>query len=75
MSSNELKLELIHWLTNLQDRSLLQTLRSIKDSSADYDWANDLSSQQKKSIQKGIEDIANGRTMSSEDFWKKYAQK
>lgn len=75
MANSELKLELINWLTNLKDSNILRALVSIKESSINYDWADDLTAQQKKSIQKGIEDIANGRTMTSEDFWKKYAQK
>ena len=35
------------------------------------DWWDELSEQQKNHIQEGLEDARNGRTMSSEEFWKR----
>jgi predicted transcriptional regulator len=35
------------------------------------DWWDELSEQQKAHIQEGLEDTRSGRTMSSEEFWKR----
>jgi hypothetical protein len=35
------------------------------------DWWNELSDIQRAHILEGLDDAKNGRTMSSEDFWKR----
>ncbi|HVW13626.1 MAG TPA: hypothetical protein VHB54_07395 [Mucilaginibacter sp.] len=38
------------------------------------DWWDELSDSQKLHISEGLDDAANGRIMSSEDFWKRLKQ-
>ncbi len=67
------KLELIEWLINLNDNSLIDYLKSIKESkSTDTDWWDNLSSEQKDSIERGIQDINEGRVHTHESVMKKY---
>ena len=67
------KLELIEWLIRLNDNSLIDYLNSLKDSEkSSTDWWEDLSSEQKKSINRGIKDIDGGRIHSHESVMKKY---
>ena len=67
------KLELIEWLIRLNDNSLLDYLNSLKDSEkSTTDWWEELSSEQKNSINRGIKDIDEGRIHSHESVMKKY---
>ena len=69
------KLELIEWLIKLKDQSLLDYLSTIKNSvKNESDWWEELSEDQKKSIQKGIKDIEEGRFHTHESVMKKYEQ-
>jgi CTP:phosphocholine cytidylyltransferase-like protein len=67
------KLELIEWLIKLNDNSIIDYLNSIKDSEkSTKDWWEDLSSEQIKSINRGIKDIDEGRIHSHVSVMKKY---
>ena len=72
MTSQELKHELINWLTQLKDKKLLMSIASIKDSVESGDWYSDLSPKQKKSLERGIRDHKKGNTLTSEQFWHRY---
>ena len=72
MSTLELKLQLINWLTDLKDKKLLNSLASIKESEQSNDWYLQLSAKQKKSLEKGIEEHKKGRTLTSKQFWQRY---
>ena len=72
MTSQQLKHELISWLTQLKDKKLLNSIASIKDSIESGDWFSGLSSQQKKSLERGIRDHKKGNTMTSDQFWQRY---
>ena len=72
MSKEALKLELIKWLSELDDSETIEYLRIVKESCTTDDWWNDLTEEQKQSIDRGIEDIENGRVTSHEDVVKKY---
>ena len=65
------KLNLIEWINQLSDVDVLSYLVELSKSKTKNNWWNELTEDQKKSIEKGIEDADNGRIMSSEDFWKK----
>jgi len=75
MSTQALKLELINWLTNLKDKSLLESIASIKDSTVSGDWYDELSPAQKKSLEQGIKDHKKGKTLSSKEFWARHEKK
>jgi len=73
MGHETIKLELIDWLTNLEDDETIEYLKIVKDSrSVDDDWWNDLSDSQKQGIERGLEDIDNGRTTPHEDIKERY---
>lgn len=73
MGHEAIKLELIEWLTKLTDDETISYLKAVKDSrSIDHDWWNDLTQDQKASIERGIRDIENGNIVSHEDVKKKY---
>jgi predicted transcriptional regulator len=72
MEHNTIKLELIEWLAGLNDSETIDLLKSIKDSFGNGDWWDDLSEDQRKSIEKGISEIESGRYASHEDVKIKY---
>jgi len=73
MASDALKLELIEWLTKLDDDETIEYLKIVKDSkSGNRDWWDDLSDSQKAGIERGLKDIDQGRTLSYEDVKNKY---
>ncbi|NJX15959.1 hypothetical protein [Tamlana crocina] len=49
------KIELIQWLTTLEDSSIIQKLLDLRKRES-KDWWNEISESEKKSIKKGIED-------------------
>ena len=73
MGHEALKLELIEWLTKLEDKDTIDYLKIVKDSSTSgKDWWHDLNEQQKYSIQQGLKNIEDGRLTTHEDIKKKY---
>ncbi len=73
MGHEAIKLELIEWLTKLDDNETLEYLKVVKDSiSNNSDWWDDLPEALKQGIERGLKDIENGRTTSHEDVMKKY---
>ncbi len=53
------KIELIQWLTTLDDESLVQKLIEIRNS-VTSDWWSTISNDEKKSIIEGVLDADNG---------------
>jgi len=73
MGHDAIKLELIEWLTKLEDSETLEYLKIVKDSrQVDYDWWNDLTEKQKNGIKKGLKDIDEGRVTPHEEVVNKY---
>jgi hypothetical protein len=72
MNTSVQKLDLIHWITELQDSTMLDTLEVIKNQSAQEDWWNSISVAEKTSIEKGLSDIQAGRTVSHSEVKKRY---
>ncbi len=71
---NSTRQELIKWINSVNDTSLLNLLNSIRMSRKkdDKDWWDGLSKSEKENIDLGIKDLNEGRTISSEDFWKRF---
>ena len=64
MGHEAIKLELIEWLTKLDDDETIQYLKIVKDSKDEHtDWWNDLSIDQKKGIQRGLSNIDQGKVI------------
>jgi hypothetical protein len=73
MEQETIKLELIEWLTKLNDLETLNYLKVVKESRyVNNDWWNDLTEQQIQGIQRGLKDIDEGRIVSHEDVKRKY---
>lgn len=71
MKQETIKLELIEWLTKLNDLETLNYLKLVKES-RNHDWWIDLTEQQIQGIQRGLKDIDEGRIVSHEDVKRKY---
>lgn len=69
---NIVREEMIEWITNPENEEILKMLKLIKDSSASSDWYRDLSERAKKSIESGLKDHQEGKTLSNEEFWLKH---
>lgn len=73
MGCEAIKLELFDWLTNLEADETIENLKIVKDSrSVADDWWNDLPNSQKLGIERGLDDINNGRTTSHKDIKERY---
>lgn len=75
MKTDAVKLELIEWLSGLNDKDVLASMLHFKKNVQKYDWADDLTSEQTKQIEEGLEDIRKGRTVPGKEVWKKYGRK
>lgn len=73
MGHDAIKLELIQWLTHMDDDDTLTYLLAVKDSTEDKaDWWFGLSETQKAGIERGMKDIEAGRVISHEDVMQRY---
>ena len=67
------KLELIEWITKLNDNSILKKIKRIKEKySKSKDWADSLKEEELASIKRGIKDIEEGRVHSNDVARKVY---
>jgi len=60
MNLQNTKIELIQWLTSLDDTSLIQKIIDLRNKET-KDWWNETSDLEKSSIEKGILDAKNGK--------------
>jgi mono/diheme cytochrome c family protein len=74
MKSETIKLELIAWLTQLDNKTILSSLLNLKKFSEKENWSDQLAEDQLKSLHKAIEELENNLTISSQDFWKNYGR-
>ena len=73
MGHNALKLELIEWLTKLNDADTLDFLKIVKESQKEnQDWWLDLTTEQKKGIERGLRDISLGKVTPHSEIVDKY---
>tara|TARA_B100000683_G_scaffold268986_1_gene305110 strand:- start:2277 stop:2504 length:228 start_codon:yes stop_codon:yes gene_type:complete len=73
MGQEAIKLELIEWLSKLEDADTIKYLKIVKESrSSNTDWWDDLTDSQKQSIERGLRDIQEGKTTPHNDIKKKY---
>ncbi len=69
MNLQSTKIELINWLTTLEDEKIIDKLVELK---TDYDWWNTISLDEKKTIEKGLIDSNKGKVVSHKDAQKVY---
>ena len=73
MGYEAIKLELIEWLTKLDDDETIQYLKIVKDSKDKHsDWWDELSEEQKKGLQRGLNDIDQGNVIPHDAVKSKY---
>jgi hypothetical protein len=65
------KYHLIEWITNIQDIKLINKLVKIAEES---DWWDAISDEEKKSIERGQQDINEGRIVSHSEAKKLYGK-
>ena len=66
LSLENKKIELIQWLSTLNDKSLIDKLMELRDKEK-TDWWNEMSASEKESIEKGIQDADNRKLTSHSD--------
>jgi hypothetical protein len=68
------KIEIIQWISGLDDKATLNQLRKIKEQSDIKlnDLVDSISLKERESIQRGIEDSANGKVTPHSEVRKKY---
>jgi len=73
MGHDAIKLELIEWLTQLNDDDTLDFLKIVKDSRKDnQDWWFELTNEQKMGIERGLSDIDLGKVTPHSEIAHKY---
>ena len=72
MGLEAIKLELIEWLTQLDDEDTIEYLKVVKDSKTEGDWWEDLSQEQRTGIERGLKDIDEGRVTPHEEVKKRF---
>lgn len=74
MNIQAAKLELIQWLSTIDNPVIIEKIRAIRNSEKE-DWWNQLSSHEKESINKGIEDADAGKLNDHEEARKLFLKK
>ena len=67
---NKKKLDLIDWINKLSDKNTIELLDNLKSASSKDDWWDELSDNEQKKLQNGMNDIKKGNVISSAQFWK-----
>lgn len=67
------KIEIIQWLTTLEDSVVIQKILELKKSNTE-DWWQELSDAEKKSINKGINEAKKGKLKSQSEAKKIYGK-
>ncbi|WP_242204713.1 hypothetical protein [Aestuariivivens insulae] len=60
------KIELIQWLTTLEDSALIQKIMELRKNET-KDWWDKISNAEKESIELGISDAKNGKLKPNSD--------
>ena len=67
------KLGLIQWISELNDSSIIEKLKKFQtENSLSADWWDEISKEQKESIERGLKDIEDGRVHSHQTVRKSY---
>ncbi len=66
------KLKLIEWITRVQDNAIIEKLLRVKE---EADWWDEISIEERESIERGLSDIKKGKThqhSSAKKLYEKY---
>ena len=73
MADEAAKLELIEWLSKLEDTETIDYLKIVQDSrTPERDWWHDLTDWQKAAIARGLKDIEEVRIIPHEVIKQRY---
>lgn len=73
MGHEAIKLELLEWLTRLEDDETINYLKIVKDSNVtNSEWWHDLTDEQKSGIDRGLKDVEAGRVTPHDKVKKQY---
>ena len=65
------KIELIEWLTGLQDEKLIKKVEGLRKE-AEADWWDTLTAEQQEDIEAGVVDLETGRKKNFKKVLSKY---
>ena len=65
------KIELIQWLSTLNDKSIIEKVMKLRESEK-TDWWKEISKEEKKAIDQGINDADSGKLKSHSEARKLY---
>ncbi len=65
------KIELIQWLSTLNDESIIEKIMKLRESEK-IDWWEEISKEEIKSIEEGIRDAKSGKLKSHSEARKLY---
>jgi hypothetical protein len=65
------KIELIQWLSTLNDIAVIEKIIKLRERERS-DWWNEISDAEKKSIEKGLEEVKSGNVKSHAEVKKNY---
>lgn len=66
------KLDIIQWIVGLKDESFIERLMVLKDSSSNSDWWDEISEEEKASLERGLEDFSKGKVSPHSDAKRLY---
>lgn len=74
MNSYAEKIDIIQWIAGLNDKSVMQQLKKMKENSIlkQQDWWLTASVAERKSIERGLIDLENGKVTPHSEVKKKY---
>lgn len=65
------KMELIRWLSALEDKSVIDKIMEIKKQES-RDWWIEISEEERKSLERGIDDAEKGKLVPHSSVRKRY---
>jgi len=71
---DKIKLDLIKWISSLEDLDQLNMMESIRLSWSEtsrVSW-DDLPEWEKREVEKGLKELDEGQGIPSEEFWRKF---
>lgn len=72
MNIEKEKLDIIRWVTTLNDETSIERLKMLKDNPSKTDWWDDISELEKNAIEEGLADIKAGKLKSHEEARRLY---
>lgn len=67
------KLDLIEWISKLNDKSIIEKIKEVRNSYFhSKDWGDNLNREEIESIEEGLKDLEEGRVHSNETARKIY---